>query len=166
MAWTQRRARRTRPEGLGNRILAVFDPNDRSEWLPSRRCVVVTDAHDASGAGVGDESAWASQLLVASLRAVLGAKLLAYIGGVESTSVVREWADGATQIDPLVVERFRLTYRLARVLTERDTAAVAQTWFLGRNPELDDQPPAWLLRHGDITDIAPKLLAAANSHAH
>lgn len=127
---------------------------------------MATDAHNQGRARVGDEAVDTPRLLVASLRAVLGAKLVAYLGGAESTSVVREWADGATPIEPLVVERFRLAYRLTRVLTERDTAAVVQTWFLGRNPELDDQPPTWLLRHGDIAEITPKLLAAANSHAH
>ncbi|EKT83282.1 hypothetical protein WSS_A07909 [Rhodococcus opacus M213] len=38
---------------------------------------------------------------------------------------------------------------------------MVQTWFQGPNPILDDQPPALLPRAGDLSDVGPKVLAAA-----
>lgn len=100
--------------------------------------------------------------LVTALRELLGAKLVAYLGRVKETRAVRQWAEGTRTINSETdVERLRLAYRVARLITERDSAAVAQTWFQGLNPILDDQPPALLLREGDLHDVGPKVLAAA-----
>ena len=51
--------------------------------------------------------------------------------------------------------------RVVRRVSRARPAAVAQTWFPGLNPLLDDRPPALLLREGDLPDVGPKVLAAA-----
>ena len=51
------------------------------------------------------------------------------------------------------------------VIAERDTPAVAQIWFQGLNPILDDGPPALLLREGELSGVGPKVLAAARQFA-
>lgn len=104
--------------------------------------------------------------LVTELRALLGAKLVAYLGKVKETRAVRQWADGTRTIgNDIDVERLRIAYRAARMITERDTPEVAQAWFQGLNPILDDRAPALLLREGDISDVGPKILAAARQFA-
>ena len=104
--------------------------------------------------------------LVTALRTLLGAKLVAYLGKVKETRAVRQWADGARTINNETdLERLRIAYRAARLIAERDTPAVAQAWFQGLNPILDDRPPALLLREGELTDVGPKVLAAARQFA-
>jgi hypothetical protein len=104
--------------------------------------------------------------LVAALRDLLGAKLVAFLGRVSETRPVRHWADGTRTIaNPNDVERFRIAYHAARMITECDNAAVAQAWFHGLNPVLDDLAPALLLRDGKLADVGPKVLAAARQFA-
>ena len=104
--------------------------------------------------------------LVTALRELLGAKLVAYLGKVKETRAVRQWAEGTRTINnDTDVERLRIAYRAARLIAERDTPAVAQTWFQGLNPILDDRPPALLLREGELSDVGPKVLAAARQFA-
>ncbi|MBX4378005.1 hypothetical protein K4H02_23405, partial [Mycobacterium tuberculosis] len=61
-------------------------------------------------------------------------------------------ANARTIANPEDVERLRIAYRAARLITARDTPAVAQAWFQGLNPVLDDRAPALLLRDGDLAD--------------
>ncbi len=45
------------------------------------------------------------------LRALLGARLVAYLGGVSETRAVRQWADGERSIrDEDDVQRLRIVY--------------------------------------------------------
>ncbi|WP_182347852.1 hypothetical protein [Tomitella gaofuii] len=104
--------------------------------------------------------------LVTALRDLLGAKLVAYLGGVRETRAVRQWADGERELSsPIVAERLRISYRAARMITARDSREVAQAWFQGLNPTLDDRSPARLLRDGDLEDSGRAVLAAARKFA-
>ncbi|AMY54937.1 hypothetical protein HQO44_20875 [Rhodococcus fascians] len=104
--------------------------------------------------------------LVAALRDILGAKLVAYIGGVKETRAVRHWADGSRAIsNDADLQRLRISYQAAKLLTTRDTPAVAQAWFQGLNPRLADRSPARLLRESDPDETGPELLAAARQFA-
>lgn len=101
--------------------------------------------------------------LVMHLRDVLGAKLVAYLGSVKETRAVRQWADGERVPSSEVMTRLRHSYHVAALLTERDSRSTVQAWFQGMNPQLDDIPPARLLREGLLEDVAPKVLAAARA---
>lgn len=105
-------------------------------------------------------------VLVKELRELLGAKLVAYLGGVKETRAVRQWAEGARAIsgsDDL--QRLRVAYQAARLLAERDEPGVVQAWFQGLNPVLGDRSPARLLRDGELDDVGPQVLAAARQFA-
>lgn len=79
---------------------------------------------------------------------------------------MRRWADWIRTIgNDTDVERLRTAYRVARVITARDTPAVAQSWFQGLNPILDDRASVLLLREGELADIGPQVLAAARQFA-
>ncbi|MBS42539.1 MAG: hypothetical protein CMH83_05105 [Nocardioides sp.] len=105
--------------------------------------------------------------LVERLRDLLGAKLVAYLGSVQETRAVRQWADAEDARTPSadVVNRLRMAYRIAALLREKDSAAVVQAWFQGMTPRLDDVAPARLLREGDLDQVGPGVLAAARAFA-
>ncbi|MDV7136617.1 hypothetical protein [Williamsia muralis] len=127
----------------------------------------MTAAHPRPDLAAYNEAARMSQAeLVTALRDLLGAKLVAYLGRVKETRAVRQWADGVRTIgNDTDVERLRIAYRAARLITSRDTPAVAQAWFQGLNPILDDRAPAVLLRDGDLAETGPLVLAAARQFA-
>ncbi|WP_113718958.1 hypothetical protein [Arthrobacter dokdonensis] len=101
--------------------------------------------------------------LIRDLRDLLGAKLVAYLGSVKETRAVRQWADGEREPSGDVMTRLRTAYHVAALLAERDSRAVVQAWFQGMNPQLEDIPPARLLREGMIDDAGPAVLAAARA---
>ena len=104
--------------------------------------------------------------LVAALRSLLGAKLVAYIGGVKETRAVRQWAEGSRKIaNPSDVERLRVAYRAARMVNLKDNTQIVQAWFQGLNPFLDDVSPARVLRDGGIDTDGPRVIAAARQYA-
>lgn len=117
-------------------------------------------------AAYAESSRMGTAELVTALRELLGAKLVAYLGGVKETRAVRQWADGEREIsNRIVAQRLRIAYRAARLITERDSREVAQTWFQGLNPLLEDRSPARLLRDGDLDETGREVLAAARTFA-
>ncbi len=104
--------------------------------------------------------------LVTALRDLLGAKLVAHLGKVKETRAVRQWAEGSREIgNPADLDRLRVAYRAAAVISQRDGHQVAQAWFQGLNPLLDDRSPARLLRDGDLEEVGPQVLTAARQFA-
>ncbi|THJ65632.1 hypothetical protein E8P82_11720 [Arthrobacter echini] len=103
--------------------------------------------------------------LVYELREILGAKLVAYLGSVKETRAVRQWADGERKPSAEVMQRLRDAYHVAALLHQHETAPVVQAWFMGMNPQLDDVPPARLLREGRLEDAGPAVLATARAFA-
>jgi len=94
---------------------------------------------------------------------LLGPKLLAYICGVSDVRSVRTWSTGEhVPRDPLP-ERIRLALWVASLIADHDNEGVAQAWFQGLNPQLDDRSPARLLREGDLSEIGPEVVAAARA---
>lgn len=102
--------------------------------------------------------------VVKDVSGLLGPKLVAYIVGVVETRALQQWAEGTrAPKDPDAERRLRLAAQLAKLIAGHDNGAVAQAWFQGLNPQLDDRSPARLLREGDVADVGPKLLAAARA---
>jgi hypothetical protein len=103
--------------------------------------------------------------LVDELREIIGARLVAYIGGVMSTMSVSAWARGTEAPDEADRERLRHAFHVAALLRERYDAITVQSWFNGRNPSLDTAP-AHVLREGDPLEGARDVIAAAKSFAY
>jgi hypothetical protein len=101
--------------------------------------------------------------VVAELRDVLGARLVAYLGSVRETRAVRQWADGQREPSEEVRNRLRVALQVALPLAEAESAQIAQAWFQGLNPQLDDRSPARLLREGDLDEVGPSVIAAARA---
>lgn len=105
-------------------------------------------------------------VLVSELSTLLGLKLVAYLGNVKEVRAVRQWAEGTRDVSGVQdVERMRIAFRAARLITSRDSKEVAQAWFQGLNPLLEDVSPARLLREGDLAIEGPRVLAAARQFA-
>ncbi len=104
--------------------------------------------------------------VVKSLLDLLGARLVAYLAGVGETRAVRQWAEGSRTIgSPADEQRLRIAYQAALLITARDSSRVAQSWFQGLNPQLDDRSPARLLREEAPEVGGPPVLAAARAFA-
>lgn len=101
--------------------------------------------------------------VVKELIDTLGAKLVAYVAGVTEVRAVHEWTGGREPKDPRVHQRLRTALRAAKLITQHDSAPVAQAWFQGLNPQLSDRSPARLLREGDIEEVGPEVIAAARA---
>jgi hypothetical protein len=103
--------------------------------------------------------------ITTALREILGARLVAYIGHVNSTRPVGEWATGASKPSGETLERLRTAYYIAALLRERESPATVQSWFQGMNPQLNDRAPARLLRDEPVHVVRPDVIAAALSFA-
>jgi len=104
-------------------------------------------------------------VVVKDLRELLGARLVAYIAGVQETRAVHQWADEGREVRGTAERRLRLALHVAVLLGERDETAVIQAWFQGLNPQLEDRSPARVLRDGDVDEVGPEVLAAARAFA-
>jgi hypothetical protein len=98
--------------------------------------------------------------VASTLRAILGAKLCAYLGSVKETRAVHEWADGIREPSAPTQQRLRLALQVAVAISDVDGPEVTRAWFQGLNPQLDDRSPARLLREGHLDEVGPDVIAA------
>lgn len=101
--------------------------------------------------------------LVSELRSVLGARLVAYLGSVKETRAVRQWAEGEREPSDEVRSRLRVALQVALPLGEAESPEIAQAWFQGLNPQLEDRSPARMLREGELEEVGPAVIAAARA---
>lgn len=81
-------------------------------------------------------------MLVTELRELLGARLVAYLGGVKETGLYGSGPRGpAGSPPPRTWPGLRLAYQAALILAERDSPGVLQGWFIGLNPRSATAPP-------------------------
>lgn len=103
------------------------------------------------------------ETVATELREVLGARLVAYLGSVKETRAVHQWADDGRQPSELTQRRLRVALQVATMVSASDGREVAQAWFQGLNPQLDDRSPARLLREGDLDEVGPLVVSAARA---
>jgi hypothetical protein len=100
------------------------------------------------------------------LQEELGQQLTAYLAGLRDPKVVGKWRKGSPP-RPAAEFRLRTASSAARMLVDAYGAGTARAWFLGSNSRLDDEAPAWLLRHaedpGDVRFLVPTARAFAGS---
>jgi len=83
--------------------------------------------------------------LVRSLQNVLGQRLVAVIAGVSDTKAIGKWARGERAPHPETEQRLRHAFHISQLLLHEESAETVRAWFVGMNPDLDDQAPAILL---------------------
>jgi len=93
------------------------------------------------------------------LQETLGQKLVAYMAGVNDPKRVGLWAQGAQNPRDEAERRLRAAFQVFHLLLTEDSAHVVRAWFIGMNPQLDDDSPAEAIRDGRLKDT----LAAAKA---
>ena len=101
--------------------------------------------------------------VVREIRGILGARLCAYLGSVKEIRAVHQWAKGSRTPNAGVQRRLRVALQAAAPIAAADSPAIAQAWFQGLNPQLDDRSPLHLLREGDLDEGGPAVIGAARS---
>ncbi len=98
--------------------------------------------------------------VVGELREGLGARLVAYLAGVGETRAVNEWVEGKRTPGDETQQRLRFALRITIPIVAADSPEIAQAWFQGLNPQLEDRSPARLLREGALDEVGPMIVAA------
>ena len=102
------------------------------------------------------------QAVVTELVDLLGAPLVAVIGGVSETRAVTQWASNRSPQRPNVL---RFALQIATMIARTKDRELARAWFEGSNPYLEDGVPALLLRDKPLADIQGNLMTAARAFA-
>jgi hypothetical protein len=110
-------------------------------------------------------AAWLRQI-AGFLATHLGQQATAYLAGVKGAAQVARWIEGETppkgQMTRLCL---RDAYRAARLIVSAYDDATAEAWFFGSNSRLDDEAPAWVLRHARSLDELSMVVPAAKAFA-
>ncbi|MGO9249625.1 MAG: XRE family transcriptional regulator [Solirubrobacteraceae bacterium] len=92
--------------------------------------------------------------IAAFLQDALGQKLVAFMVGVEDPKTVGRWASGNRLPKDLEVERrLRDAHQIFRLLLTQESPYTVRAWFVGLNPQLDDESPAVAIRDGRTRDV-------------
>lgn len=125
----------------------------------------VVDFDRVAAAGFANATRLSASEVSRDLAELLGSRLVAYIGDVQETRAVRQWAEGTRKPPAAVVSRLRFALQVTNVLVQRDSPQTAQAWFQGMNPALQDAAPARLLREQSLDVQGPLIMAAAREFA-
>jgi hypothetical protein len=93
------------------------------------------------------------------LQEALGQKLVAYMADVSDPKRVGRWAQGAQAPRDEAERRLRAAFQIFHLLFAEESAHVVRAWFIGMNPQLDDDSPAEAIREGRLKEA----LAAAKA---
>ena len=98
--------------------------------------------------------------VVRELVEVLGATMVAAIGGVSETRAVKQWM---TDREPQRPHVLRFALQLTWLICENGDRHMARSWFQALNPHLNDAVPLLLLRERQLNDVQAPLMAAARA---
>lgn len=87
------------------------------------------------------------------LQETLGQSLVAYLAGVGHAKVVAGWAERKHAPRGEAEQRLRIAFQVFHMLQEEDAPPTVRAWFVGLNPQLDDDSPANAIREGRFKDV-------------
>jgi hypothetical protein len=88
----------------------------------------------------------------AYLKAHLGPAVTAYLAGFVDAEALTRCAAGKVPPEDPAASRLILAYEATQLLVEVYGDETAQSWFVGMNPHLDENAPAYVLHHGKNAD--------------
>jgi hypothetical protein len=91
--------------------------------------------------------------VAAFLDEVLGAKLTAYMVDVSEPRTITRCAKEERAPRAASEERLRNIAYIFRLLNTEESPHTVRAWFVGINPQLDDESPAEAIREGRIRDV-------------
>ena len=119
------------------------------------RARIVRDAHaHAVELGVSD--------IAAALQTQLGQALLGVIVNKTERTLTR-WTKAAVRPPHASEQLLRDTFQVFELLASAESADVARAWFMGMNPQLDDESPAEALSTGRARDVMSAARAFINA---
>lgn len=103
--------------------------------------------------------------MAAFLQGALGQKLVAYTVGAATPKSISRWASGEQSPRPDKELRLRNAFQVFHLLTAAVSREMARAWFVGSNPQLDDQSPADAIRAGRVREVmsAARMFAERDS---
>jgi hypothetical protein len=99
------------------------------------------------------------------LRLHLGQRMTAYISGVNDPKMVTHWIARRNTPRDQPQMRLREAYQAARLLVDSCGDETARAWFFATNSGLDDQAPAFMVRHASSWDDLRFVVPAARAFA-
>jgi len=93
------------------------------------------------------------------LQETLGQKLVAFMAGVADPKRVGRWAQGTQAPREDAERKLRAAFQIFHLLLAEDSVHVVRAWFIGMNPQLEDDSPAEAIRDGHLKEA----LAAARA---
>lgn len=87
------------------------------------------------------------------LEEVLGRKLVAALAGVADPKAVGRWAAGERSPRAAAEERLRVAYQVFRLLQTEESKHTVRAWFIGLNPQLNDESPVMVIRAGRFQEV-------------
>ena len=93
------------------------------------------------------------------LQEMYGQKLVAHMAGIDDPKRVGKWAQREQAPRSGAEQRLRAAYQITHLLLAHDSDHVVRAWFIGMNPQLDDEAPADAIRAGQLKEA----LAAAKA---
>lgn len=87
------------------------------------------------------------------LEEVLGRKLVAALAGVADPKAVGRWAAGERSPRAAAEERLRVAYQVFRLLLTEESKHTIRAWFIGLNPQLNDESPVMVIRAGHFQEV-------------
>lgn len=103
--------------------------------------------------------------IAAYLADVLGRQATAYVCGLKQAATIASWIEGGEPKGQQQRQRLRHAYTAARMIASAYDAATVESWFFGSNSRLDDEAPAWVLRHAESLDDLRMVVPAAKAFA-
>jgi hypothetical protein len=100
--------------------------------------------------------------VVQALVELLGASLVAHIGGVKETRAVAQWTRGRT---PQRESELRCALQIAAMIATLREGHLAKAWFEASNPHLDDKTPIAIFRDGEMAQYQRRMMHAARTFA-
>jgi hypothetical protein len=119
-----------------------------AQFVPNMQRSSATDTHRKTvESSIADTAAF--------LQEALGQKLVAFMVGVEDPKTVGRWASGkrGSPRDLGVERRLRDAHQIFRLLLTKESPHTVRAWFVGLNPQLDDESPATAIREGRTRDV-------------
>lgn len=110
--------------------------------MPARSTV---EAAHRDSVQVGDSD------LVSAVVSKLGTRLVCFVVDKDKSTVSR-WKSGDTAVPDEASKRLRLVYQIFRLLEGSESDHTIRAWFIGMNPQLDDDSPLEAIEAGRYKD--------------
>jgi len=88
------------------------------------------------------------------LQENLGQRVTAFLAGAADPKGVGRWARGENRPQPAAERRLREAYAVFQLIMSVESPHTVRAWFIGLNPQLEDESPAEALAADRFREVA------------